>query len=224
MKQQQDDALLLRALPYSDSSLILHILTQHHGRISLMARGARRAKSPFRASLMPLHQLNITWREPRTGNMGTLIDVQRLRPLLSEQKVLAGQALLAKASILFPDGVHAGFEELWNALHTLSHRPEDSGLMAATWGMMLDAGWVGDFEHCWHCSEHIDLIETMFWRQAHLLCESCANKQGLLLSSGCRKSLHTHLSQTNIKLTKDYIQTWESMIQAAFQQHKTTKS
>jgi len=220
VKQQQDDALLLRALPYSDSSLILHILTQHHGRISLMARGARRAKSPFRASLMPLHQLNITWREPRTGNMGTLIDVQRLRPLLSEQKVLAGQALLAKASILFPDGVHAGFEELWNALHTLSHRPEDSGLMAATWAMMLDAGWVGDFEHCWHCSEAVELSESMYWGNAHLLCASCASKHETTLTSGCRKSFNAFLTQPSIKLPLDYIKVWEKMIDAVLRTHR----
>ncbi len=224
MAEQRDAALLLRSIAYSDSSLILHCLTKQHGRISLMARGARRAKSPFRAALMPLYTLQLRWKEPRTGSMGTLLEAQRLSPLLPESKILAGQALLAKASILFPDGVHAGFEELWHALHILSRRPEDSGLMAATWNMMQTAGWVADFEHCWYCSKHIVLNQTMFWRQAHLLCELCARQQGMKISPGCRKSLHTHLTQTNTRLTKSYIQIWESMIQAVFQQHQTNKS
>ncbi len=220
MMEQKDDALLLRALPFSDSSLILHLLTKNHGRISLMARGARRTKSPYRASLMPLHHLNIRWREPRTGSMGTLIEVQRLKPLLQEQKMLAGQTLLAKASILFPDGVHAGFNELWNALHTLSHRPEDSGVAAAIWSMMLDAGWVGDFEHCWQCSEMIHLSEVMFWKHSHLCCVTCAQHQGLTVSSGCRKSFRNHLTNSNIQLADSYTNIWNEMIRSSFSAHQ----
>ena len=220
MAEQKDDALLLRALPFSDSSLILHILTKDHGRISLMARGARRAKSPFRARLMPLHHLNIRWKEPRTGSMGTLIEAQRVKPLLHEQKILAGQLILAKASILFPDSVSTGFSELWNALHTLSQRPEDSGVAAGIWSMLEQSGWVGDFKHCWQCSEPIDFSENMAWHQAHLLCLDCANHRGIKLNSGCRKSLHHHLIHAEVRLSKEHIKTWQTMIDTVFASHQ----
>ncbi|MDX8384465.1 MAG: DNA repair protein RecO [Ghiorsea sp.] len=219
MAEQRDIALLLRSIPYSDSSLILHILTQNNGRISLMARGARRAKSPFRAGLMPLHQLRIRWRTPRTGSMGTLLEVQRLTPLLPDSKILAGQALIATASSLFPEGVDHGHNELYHALQLLINRPEDAGICAATWKMLEFSGWVSDFEHCWHCSEAIDMNQSMYWKQAHLFCQACANQQGFHVSSGDRKSIAGHLIKPNIKLNQAHINLWQIMIQAVFQEH-----
>ncbi|HID35774.1 MAG TPA: DNA repair protein RecO [Ghiorsea sp.] len=223
MAEQRDNALLLRAIPYSDSSLILHCFTQHHGRISLMSRGARRAKNLFRASLMPMYQLQIRWKEPRTGSMGTLLEVQRLTPLLPEKLMLAGQSLIARASSLFPDGVEQGFDELQHAFKTLAERDETSGLTAAIWGMLEQGGWVGDFEHCWHCSEKIDFSESMAWYQAHLLCLDCAQNRGIKLVAGCRKSLFGHLNQPMIKPSVEHIKVWNNMIEAVLSSHQISK-
>jgi len=217
--EQRDAALLLRSIPYSDSSLILHVLTENHGRISLMARGARRAKSPLRASLMPLYQLHLRWKEPRTGTMGMLLEAQRNQSLVPESHVLAGQELLSKASNLFPDGVDYGYEALSSSFLVLSDRPEQSGLPAAIWHILDHSGWVSDFEHCWHCSEQISLDLSMYWRSNHLLCSSCSSQQGLILSSGCRKSLQTFLSQNNVQLSQDYINIWHLIIQNVMTTH-----
>jgi len=212
MAELRDNALLIRTIPYSDSSLIAHCFTQHHGRISLMVRGARRAKSPFRAGLMPLYQLQIRWKEPRTGSMGTLLEVQRLDSLVPESKMLSAQSLLSKGNALFPDGVDHGYDELYAALQVLSARDEASGLPAALWHMLSASGLVSDFEHCWHCSSQIDFQQHMYWFRAHSLCETCARKRGLILSSGFRKSVTGNLDNLNIKLSPDYIETWHKMI------------
>ncbi|MDQ7004355.1 MAG: DNA repair protein RecO [Ghiorsea sp.] len=212
MAELRDHALLLRSIPYSDSSLILHLFTQNHGRISLMARGARRPKSSFRGGLMPMHQLHIRWREPRTGNMGTLLEVQRLTPLLPEHLMLAGQDLLAKASTLFPDGVEQGYMELQHAFHLLRQRPEHSGQLAAIWSMLERAGWAANFKHCWHCNDTINLEHNMMWYQAHLLCMNCAHNHGIKLSSGCLKSLYGHLNREGVKLSVQHIKIWKTMI------------
>jgi len=222
MAEQRDEALLLRSIPYSDSSLILHVLTKNHGRISLMARGARRVKSSFRAGLMPLYQLNIRWREPRTGTMGTLVEVQRLAPLLPEFMILAGQELLATASTLFPDGTTQGYQELSLACNLLAERSEDSGLCAATWKMLETSGWTGDFEHCWHCVEEVSSQEDMYWKQGHLLCKSCASNHGALLSPGFRKSIVGHMSAPYIQLTQNHITLWNIMIKDIFKAHQIT--
>ncbi len=39
--------MLLRAVPYRDADLILHIFSVEHGRVGLLARGARRSKRRF---------------------------------------------------------------------------------------------------------------------------------------------------------------------------------
>ena len=219
MAEIRDLALLLRSIAYSDSSLILHFLTQNNGRISLMARGGRRAKSQVRAGLMPLHQLGIRWRSPRTGTMGTLLEVQRLTPLLPESKILAGQQLLSTASALFPEGVAHGHNELHHACKLLAERPENAGICAATWKMLEFSGWVSDFAHCWHCAEAVDMNQSMFWQQAHLFCQPCAQQQGFHVSSGDRKSIAGHLSSPNIKLNQTHINLWQMMIRSVFQEH-----
>lgn len=220
MAEQRDNALLLRSIAYSDSSLILHCLTRQHGRISLMARGARRAKSPFRAALMPLYTLQLRWKEPRTGTMGTLLEVQRFSPLLPESMILAGQTLLANASTLFPDGVAHGYDELQQACGLLSERTEEAGLCVATWSMLERSGWIGGFNHCWHCVEPIDLNFNMYWRQGHLLCGKCANQHGFQLHPGFRKSMATLMQNPNITLNHEHITLWKMMIKDVFKTHQ----
>ncbi len=219
MAEITDHALLLRAIPYSDSSLILHLLSENHGRLSLMARGARRAKSQLRAAISPMHRLNLSWRPPRTGSMGTLIDIQRLDLLLAEHLLLAGQQLLADASKLFPDGSTHGYHELCEAMALLSCRPEKSGLCVATWKMLELSGWVGDLEHCWHCDAHVPIEQTMFWRKGHLLCQLCAANHGVLLTPGFRKSCAAHLLKPYITLSKNDINLWNGMIQDMIKTH-----
>ncbi|MGE0706415.1 MAG: DNA repair protein RecO [Planctomycetota bacterium] len=46
--------LVLRTIDYSETSLIVWLYTQTHGRVHVIAKGARRARSPFEGALEPL--------------------------------------------------------------------------------------------------------------------------------------------------------------------------
>lgn len=48
------DAIVLRAIDYSETSLIVWLFTRAHGRVHVIAKGARRARSPFEGALEPL--------------------------------------------------------------------------------------------------------------------------------------------------------------------------
>ena len=65
---------VLKASPYGDSSLLVEILSRDHGRIGLIARGARSAKSRPRALLQAFRPLLLSWTE--TGDLGTLTGVE----------------------------------------------------------------------------------------------------------------------------------------------------
>lgn len=54
-------AYVLMSQPWKESSLIVEVLTQYHGRFSLIARSARRPKSALRGMLMPFAPLDISW-------------------------------------------------------------------------------------------------------------------------------------------------------------------
>ncbi|WP_237065570.1 DNA repair protein RecO [Microbulbifer guangxiensis] len=53
-------AYILHSRPYSDSSLILELLTPEHGRIGCVARGARRDKQRRQQALQPFSPLLVT--------------------------------------------------------------------------------------------------------------------------------------------------------------------
>ena len=57
---QNQSAWILHHRPFSNSSMILEIITFKHGRISLIAKGSRSAKSKFRGLLRPFMPLNIS--------------------------------------------------------------------------------------------------------------------------------------------------------------------
>jgi len=209
-----DGALLLRRIPYSDTSLICHFLSKEHGRIVLMVRGARRPKSAFRASLEPLYALQLSWRPGRTG-MGTLVDVQRGQSLLESSLALQGLELLAIASRLFQEGDPHGFEETETALALLADRGQSQGLLASVWYLLDVSGWLGNLSHCWHCGAEVG--DAMFWHHAQLVCDGCG--KGMRISAGLRKSIVALLSGQSIRLSAKDADTWQKMIAMVLREH-----
>lgn len=51
MATEQTEAIVLRVIPWSETSLIVHLYSRDFGKLSVLAKGARRPKSPFEAAL-----------------------------------------------------------------------------------------------------------------------------------------------------------------------------
>jgi len=56
-----EPAYVLHRYDWSESSLILEVFTRHHGRIALVAKGAKRPSSSFRPVLLPLQMLHVAF-------------------------------------------------------------------------------------------------------------------------------------------------------------------
>jgi DNA repair protein RecO (recombination protein O) len=56
-----DRGYVLHSYPYRETSLILQVWTEKHGRLALVAKGARRPKSPARSVLIPFQPLALDW-------------------------------------------------------------------------------------------------------------------------------------------------------------------
>jgi len=215
MAEQEDRALLLRRIPYSETSLICHLLTERYGRIAVMARGARRPKSAFRATLEPLHELQIGWRPGRSG-MGTLTQARRGRALLPAAQMLAGLELTAIVSRLFQEGDPHGYQETQQALALLAARGGGHALLAAVWQLLDAAGWRGDLMHCWQCGDACE--QTMHWRGSALLCGGCG--QGAAVSVGMRKSAQAILAgEAQLCMHADDADLWRRMIGSLLREH-----
>jgi DNA repair protein RecO (recombination protein O) len=60
------EAIVLRSIRYGEADRILHLYTPHHGRLSAIAKGARRARSRFGARLEPFFHVHAGLHEGRS--------------------------------------------------------------------------------------------------------------------------------------------------------------
>jgi DNA repair protein RecO (recombination protein O) len=61
----EEAAFVLHGHPYKETSLIVDVLTRHHGRVALVARGAKRPRSALRGVLLAFQPLSIAWLQGR---------------------------------------------------------------------------------------------------------------------------------------------------------------
>ncbi|MDP2760095.1 MAG: DNA repair protein RecO [Sideroxyarcus sp.] len=58
---QDEPAFVLHSYPFRETSLILEVFSRQHGRVPLVARGARRPRSGLRGLLMSFQPLALSW-------------------------------------------------------------------------------------------------------------------------------------------------------------------
>jgi DNA repair protein RecO (recombination protein O) len=63
VRERRDDqqAFVLHAYPYRETSLIVEALTVDHGRVAMVARGAKRPRSELRGVLQAFQPLSVSW-------------------------------------------------------------------------------------------------------------------------------------------------------------------
>jgi DNA repair protein RecO (recombination protein O) len=86
---QQQPAFVLHHRPFRDTSQLLDVISREHGKITLVARGSRSAKSKLRGLLRPFQALRLSWFV--RSDLGTLTGAEIDSAPLS----LGGDALLS---------------------------------------------------------------------------------------------------------------------------------
>lgn len=87
MRVSLEPAYVLHGRPYRETSLLLEVLGRDHGRVGLVARGARGAKSRWKNILQPFRPLLLSWS--MRGELGTLTAADQI----ASPPELAGEAL-----------------------------------------------------------------------------------------------------------------------------------
>ena len=89
IRVQQQPAYILHHRPFRDASRILDVISEDYGRLSLVARGSRSAKSRLKGLLRPFMPLALSWVQ--RSDLGTLTGAEVRGAPLS----LTGDALLS---------------------------------------------------------------------------------------------------------------------------------
>jgi DNA repair protein RecO (recombination protein O) len=115
-------AYVLHLHPYSETSLVVDVFTREHGRVPLLARGARRPRSAMRGMLMSFQPLELGWFGG--GEVKTLAKAEWLggMPLLGGRCLLLGYYLNELLLKMLPreDPHGALFDAYAAALHALA--------------------------------------------------------------------------------------------------------
>lgn len=91
--------LVLRTRPLTETSLIVHWLTKDLGRLTTVAKGARRPHSPFRGKLDLFYLADFSFNRSRRSELHTLCEVSLLdtHKLLREELAYLQQAAYCAA-------------------------------------------------------------------------------------------------------------------------------
>jgi DNA repair protein RecO (recombination protein O) len=138
-----EPAYVLARRAFRDTSLLIEAFTEHHGRVGLVARGVRGAKSQKSALLQPLRPLLISWVE--SGELGTLTGVEAngFVPEFAGERLLSGWYLNELLSILLQrhDPHPELFVDYARALEALASQPVEIPLRKFELKLLAETGY-----------------------------------------------------------------------------------
>lgn len=151
---------ILHAWDWSETSLLLDVLTVRYGRVFLVARGARRASSQYRGLLTAFCPLRFSWTGTREAKMLVRAEWQGTMEPLTGEALLSGfyvNELILKLTVR--EERHQGlFEAYVKAIHALALGERDAvqpALRKFEMAVLKAAGWApalsDDGRSPWYC-------------------------------------------------------------------------
>ncbi len=161
MREIRSEALLLRAVTYGESDLILTLFTETDGRLSAIARGARKGGRRTGGALEPFHTLQVHLAD-RGGDLVTLKEAQVAKVrggVVASLTALeaAGEALRWVRHLCPPRTPEPA---AWGTLTSLLDRLDALGgaspralLAKASARLLSDVGYALELERCISCGK-----------------------------------------------------------------------
>lgn len=203
MSIHEDEAIVLGARPYSNTSLIASFLTRGKGKVRLVAKGVRSPRSRFGVSLEPATRVHLEWFESGRRELGTLRKCETLavfRRLWDDFEAMqcAGRLLQAVDRVLGPhEGEEGHFALLETALAALDGGAAPGGLEGLFLVVFLQGlGLAPPLRYCAECGKtpggEAAVLDTA---AGELRCRRCPLKpaQGVRLRAGAIATLREAL-------------------------------
>ncbi len=221
-------ALLLRRVDYGDSDLVLTLFTEGLGRVSALARGARKSRRRFGGVLEPIHTLVIRIHETSGANLLTLqearLDVTRMQ-LVGElaRMEAAARALLwvrKTAPVRTPEpNAWRVLESLLDELDQPDREPRHA-LATAGLGLLGAFGWGLDLERCVSCGKPCPDGRSALLDVARggVICRACGGGSRRL-DARSRKLFLAASAGEPVDLTPSDVEAALEIVEAAFRVH-----
>ncbi|WP_437192540.1 DNA repair protein RecO [Planctomicrobium sp. SH527] len=186
MSTEKTEAIVIRQADFSESSRVVTLFTKDFGKVSALAKGAKRLKSAFESGLDILSHCRIVFIQKSHGTLDLLTESQllkRFQPLAgSLSHLYAGYYIAELLNSLTEEGdPHPDlFDAAIISLDALS--TADSPFTSVTWFELMtlqEIGQLPDFFSCTICRENLVIEDSArFWvSQSGLICSRCGRSE-----------------------------------------------
>lgn len=186
MSTEKTDALVIRLADFSETSRVVTFFTREFGKVSALAKGARRLKSSFEAALDLLTACRIVFLRKSSASLDILTEAQlisRFRPAGRNLTGLYGGYYVAELLSGLTEDYDPHpvlYDESVQALSRLSH-DDDPRLSLLRFELVLlrEIGQLPAFDVCVNCGAPATEKKPYgFWvSQGGVICPQCRNEE-----------------------------------------------
>jgi DNA repair protein RecO (recombination protein O) len=214
---QKTSALLLRRVEHGESDLVLALFTESEGRVSALARGARKSQKRFGGALEPFHTLRVELDDPSSGELHAVreaaIETPRLALTTKLDRMDAAGHALGWVRLGAPPRIAE--PAVWKAIVTLLDRLDAPGdvnarLVLAEQGLALLGafGWGLDLERCVRCGKPCQpgkaaMVDPL---KGGLVCRSCGGAHLRLVGAARGRIAAARLEAPDVDVTIDMVE------------------
>jgi DNA repair protein RecO (recombination protein O) len=196
----ETEALVLRTYNLAEADKIVVCLTRSAGLIRGVAKGCRKLKNRFGASLEPFTLINLTYYEKENKELVSFSQTEILRSrfnLSENASILTGFSYMGDLLIDFSPP-HQANDNLYRmalaCVEAASQSPEDLESVLRyfeVWLLKIE-GFLPDLKACANCHRAFSDETVYLGNDLSLRCAECSNGRGGAIS----KRLHAHLRAT----------------------------
>jgi DNA repair protein RecO (recombination protein O) len=203
----ESPAFILDTFDHGESDLIVTYFTRHKGRMTGIAKGAKRSKKRFVNKLEIFSLLTLNYKENQNRSLTFISSAELHSSFLNirYQLPLYYTASVIREFILVAIGEREGDEKVFSlllwALNSLNDRREHLPVLVTFLILFFDyIGYRPNLSHCSNCGQPLTPEQKYLFdtQSGGITCSSCRGTNGkstILLSNGTLRMLNSILDQ-----------------------------
>jgi DNA repair protein RecO (recombination protein O) len=179
-RAERCDAIVLRCVDYRDADRIVTLLTRQHGKVSALARGARKSKKRFAGALegFAVISVELALGSAELGRLDSAQVTRAFPALLADlARLTAAGALLRRCRELLPEHVpdEPVFDEVLAMLEALPGTDAANWHLACELRLLSLAGFAPLLEICGGCGKQPAAAQSASFdpQRGSIVCRAC---------------------------------------------------